>query len=130
LVYKVIRFFLISAFIFGIHQQSEAQIVTDSDNNCTWRAMYLRGTWQGPFNQFEYAKYPIRFVIDRVDGCDFTGTIFFPTMDGETKFAGSVTSPNSFTLHENKYIRGTDLVNYGNYYMTFDQGECGVAAGQ
>ena len=74
--------------------------------------------------------HPIRFVIDRVDGCDFTGTIFFPTMDGETKFAGSVTSPNAFTLHENKYIRGTDLVIDGNYYMTFDQGDCGVAAGQ
>jgi hypothetical protein len=111
-------------------QHASAQVVTDSDNDCDWRALYARGTWQGTFNQFEFEKYPIRFMIERVEGCDFTGTILFPDMDGETKFAGSATSPNTLILHENKYIKGVDLVIDGKYYFTLETSKCGVADAQ
>lgn len=113
---------LLCAFLLTLG--STAQVVSDEKNNCEWRAQYMRGNWKGTFNQFDLGKYPIIVRVERVVGCDLWGSFIFPSQDGETKFKGEVESSETWHLHENKWIKGEDLVIDGDYYMAFDPDDC------
>lgn len=90
----------------------------------------MRGTWKANFNQFDYGKYPVLIIVERVEGCKLWGTFKFITMNGETKFEGEVHSPSHVELHETKWIKGKDLVIDGTYKIDFIDGDCKAFKGR
>ncbi|MFC5047652.1 hypothetical protein ACFSTE_06040 [Aquimarina hainanensis] len=90
----------------------------DASTNCI-DLEFLKGEWIGEFHQYNYGKYPMIMIVKNVDGCHFSGELYWPTLRNSVTVMEGHFKNNMLFWTEPHLISGSNIVLNGEYTVPF-----------
>jgi len=87
--------------------------------NCHTDIEFLRGKWEGSFDQYNSHEYPMVMEVDEINGNEFSGTLGWPTL------RNSITTMEGYLRNDTIYwtepalLQGSGILLNGHYVSIF-----------
>ena len=77
----------------------------------------MKGTWTGKFDQNNFGNYPMVMEVQKVDGCNFSGILKWPTLrNSVTTMKGSL-KDGKLVWTETSLLQGSGIILNGQYVV-------------
>jgi hypothetical protein len=99
------------AFLISSCQKEEETYCIDIE--------FLRGKWEGSFDQYSSYEYPMVMEVTEIDGCNFSGFLEWPTLRNSITTMEGYHRNDTIYWTEPELLQGSGILLDGHYVSIF-----------